>query len=109
MHGEAEGDLAYAVRLRQPLGHRITTRCTASGESIGDVVLAASRQIGPGHESMSPAGKMAPRGEQVTRALNQKRGDASRRITDSEDALPVPVAWASAWPSHAVPLPIPRL
>ena len=28
--------------------------------------------------------------------LNQGRGDASRRITDSEDALPVPVAWARA-------------
>ena len=24
MHGEAEGDLAYAVRLRQPLEYRIT-------------------------------------------------------------------------------------
>ena len=45
---------------------------------------------------MSPVGKMAPRGGKVTRALNQKRGDASRRITDSEDALPVPAAWARA-------------
>ena len=29
--------------------------------------------------------------------LTQRRGDASRRITDSEDALPVPVAWTRAW------------
>ena len=59
--------------------------------------------------SMSSLEKMTPRGVKqlqehhvtyvsTTRGwkLNQRRGDASRRITDSEDALPVPVAWARA-------------
>ena len=57
---------------------------------------------------MSPVEKMAPRGVKSYKSiarhttargwkLNQRRGDASRRITDSEDALPVPVAWTRAW------------
>ena len=84
-------------------------RCTASGESVGDVVRAASRQIGPGHKVHEPCRENGPpRGEKLqehhgtyvsmTRGwkLTQRRRDASRRITDSEDALPVPVAWARA-------------
>ena len=86
-----------------------STRCTASGKSVGDVVRAASRQVGHAHALHGLSWENGPPRDEKLREhhvtyvsinrgwkLTQRRGDASRRITDSEDALPVPVAWARA-------------